>query len=154
MNIEFVLRGTSPLLCHNPQMVDPNFEVNREIKKLTGKRKKTDEDNRQIERLEWIGGIYTGQIDGRVVVTQPTSKVRKCLVNAARISKQGKGIERSVVMTGLNVPIIYDGSEKATDANAELARLGADPVFISRLSVGIGQKRVMRAMVCVLQRRD
>lgn len=144
MNIEFVLSGTSALLHHNPQMVDPENEWNREIKELTKKRKKTDSDLKEIERLEWHGGLYTAEIDGKIVVSQPSSKVRKCLINAAKISKQGKQIERAIIMTELNVPLIYDGSDKTKNAEVEVARLFANKAFHSRLSVGIGNKRVMR----------
>lgn len=144
MNIEFVLEGASALLCHNPQMVDPNFELNRHIKALTGKRKKTESDLKDIERLEWHGGLYTADIGGKVVVSQPSAKLRKCLINAGKITKQGKQIERAVIMTELNVPLIYEGSDKAGDSEAEVARLFSLPAFHSRLSVGVNGKRVMR----------
>lgn len=133
MNISIELTGTSPLLMHNPRMVDPNFELNREIKALTSKRKKTDDDNKQIERLEWYGGLYE---EGGIVV-QPTSKPRKCIINAAKISKLGKSIERALSFKSLNVPLIYEGPK-------EVDEIFADPKFHSRLSVGIGGKRVMR----------
>jgi hypothetical protein len=133
MNIAITLRGTTPLLMHNPQMVDPEFEINRQIKTLTGKRKKTDDDLRSIERLEWYGGIYVE--NGRVC--QPTSKVRKCLVNTAKISKQGKHVERAVSFGALNVPLIFKGPEN-------IDKLFADKRYHSRLSVGVNGKRVMR----------
>jgi len=114
-------------------MVDPEFELNRQIKALTAKRKKTDEDLKQIERLEWYGGLY--EENGSVV--QPTSKVRKCIIGAAKISKMGKAIERSLSFGALNTALIYQGPK---DINA----LYADKRFHSRLSVGIGNKRVMR----------
>jgi len=72
MKIVIDVVGTSPLLMHNPRMVDPEFEINRQLKPLTKKTKKTDEDLRQIGMLEWYGGMY--DIDG--VVVQPTSKLR------------------------------------------------------------------------------
>ena len=133
MRITVELQGTSPLLMHNPQMVDPNFEANRQIKVLTAKRKKTDEDLRQIEQLEWHGGLYSEN----GVVVQPTSKVRKCLINTGKISKQGKMVERAVSFEGMNVPLVYKGQKS-------LDKLATDPEFQSRLSVGIGNKRVMR----------
>lgn len=145
MNIEFVISGTSALLCHNPQMVDPDCQWNRQIKAITSKRKKTDEDLKEIERLEWHGGLYTAVVGGDVVVSQPSSKLRKCLINAGKISKQGKQIERAVIMTQLNVPLIYDGSDRVKSPEAEIARLYGTPSFHSRLSVGVnGTKRVMR----------
>lgn len=133
MNIAVELEGKTPLLHHNPRMVDSEFEINRQIKALTGKRKKTDEDMRQIERLEWYGGLY--EEDG--VVVQPASKVRKCLINTAKINKQGKSVERALSFYALNVPLVYDGPR-------QIDALAADPKFKSRLSVGIGNKRVMR----------
>jgi hypothetical protein len=133
MKIVIDVVGTSPLLMHNPRMVDPEFEINRQMKVLTGIRKKTDETLRQIGRLEWFGGMY--EVEG--VVVQPTSKLRKCLINAGRISKQGKSIERALSFSELNVPLIYEGPK-------ELNKLFEDKRYTSRLSVGIGNKRVMR----------
>ncbi len=133
MNIRLSLSGVSPLLQHNPRMVDPEFALNREIKTLTAKRKKTDEDLQQIERLEWYGGLYE---QGGIVV-EPTAKVRKCLVNTAKIQKLGKGIERTLSFTTMFVPLVYDGPQ-------DIDELFRDGRFHSRLSVGISQKRVMR----------
>jgi hypothetical protein len=133
MKIAIEVTGTSPLLMHNPRMVDPDFELNRQIKAITAKRKKTDEDNKQIERLEWYGGLY----EDNGVIVQPTSKLRKCIINAAKISKQGKSIERALSFSTLNVPLVYSGPK-------EIDEIFANQQFHSRLSVGIGGKRVMR----------
>jgi hypothetical protein len=133
VKIQIELKGTSPLLMHNPRMVDPDFELNRIIKGLTGKRKKTDEDLRQIEKLEWYGGLY----EENDVIVQPTSKPRKCFIETAKISKQGKMMERAVSFASLNVPLIYDGPKKIDD-------VFANKRYHSRLSVGVGNKRVMR----------
>lgn len=136
MRITITLTGTSPLLMHNPRMVDPEFELNRQIKAITGKRKKTDDDLRQIEKLEWYGGLYTMQ-NGSMVISQPTAKVRKCIVNTARISKMGRMVERALSFSDLDVPLVYEGPRDIDDVFG-LAQ------FHSRLSVGIGGKRVMR----------
>ena len=138
MNISIELKGTTPLLMHNPRMVDPEFDLNRQIKALTVKKKKTDEDLRQIEKLEWYGGLYAKENgDGRSRVVQPTSKVRKCLINAARISKMGKAVERALTFFELDTPLIYDGPE-------DIDQLFADAKYHSRLSVGLRGSRVMR----------
>lgn len=137
MKIQIELTGTSPLLMHNPRMVDPEFEICREIKAITSKRKKTDEDLKSIERLEWYGGLYVEGLNGKQIVVQPTAKLRKCLINTAKISRLGKAIERCITFTSMNVPLIYDGPKKIDD-------IFKDSRFHSRLSVGIGNKRVMR----------
>lgn len=133
MKISIVLTGTSPLLMHNPLLVDPDFEITRQIKAITGKRKKTDEDMAMVGRLEWYGGIYLEA--GKVV--QPSSKVRKCLINTAKITKQGKMVERALSFSELNVPLIYEGP-------TEVDELYATGRYVSRLSVGVSGKRVMR----------
>lgn len=138
MRITVTLQGTSPLLMHNPRMVDPEFELNREIKAITAKRKKTDEDLRRLEELEWFGGLYTATVaSGEVVVVQPTSKVRKCLINTGRISKLGKSLERALSFNDLHVPLQYDGPR-------DIKALADDQRFTSRLSVGLRGTRVMR----------
>lgn len=133
MNFELNLIGTSPLLMHNPRMVDPNYALNREIKGLTAKKKKTDDDLKQIEKLEWYGGLY----EQNGIIVQPTSKPRKCIINTGKIMKLGKGLERTLSFADLNVPLEYEGPESIDE-------LFADKRFHSRLSVGISGKRVMR----------
>lgn len=138
MKVRIELQGTSPLLMHNPQMVDPEFEINRQIKALTAKRKKTDDDMHQIEKLEWYGGIYLAVNGHGPEVVQPTAKVRKCLINTAKISKLGKSIQRALSFNSLNTPLIYDGPRTVDE-------LWADKRFRSRLAVGIGgTKRIIR----------
>lgn len=137
MDITITLKGTSPILLHNPRMVDPEFEINRQIKAITSKRKKTDEDLRLIEKLEWYGGMYEMQNGNGKIVSQPTAKLRKCIVNTARISKLGKMVERALSFTALDVPLIYEGPK-------DIDKLFQDKNYHSRLSVGIGNKRVMR----------
>jgi hypothetical protein len=113
--------------------VDPEFELNRQIKALTSKRKKTDDDLRQIEKLEWFGGLYAD--DG--VIVQPSSKARKCLINTAKISKMGKMVERALSFDSLYVPLTYEGPK-------DIQEVFTNSAFHSRLSVGVGTKRVMR----------
>lgn len=137
MNITIELTGTTPLLMHNPRLADPQDPIAREMKMITAKRKKTDEDHEQLARLEWHGGLYTTEIDGRPVVSQPTAKVRKCLINAAKISKLGKSVERAVTLLQLDAPLGYEGPDS-------IDQISADQAFHSRLPVKVGTSRVMR----------
>jgi hypothetical protein len=133
MDIRIDVSGVTPLLMHNPQMVDPDFTISRQIKEITDKRKKTEEDRREIERLEWYGGLYVDA--GKIV--QPTSKLRKCIIEAARISRAGKQVERGLLFGELNTPLIYEGPR-------DIDQLWKAGVCVSKLPVGLSGRRVMR----------
>lgn len=136
--IEIQLSGTSPLLMHNPQLSDPQNEWSKAMAAIHSKRKKTDEDQSQMSRLEWFGGLYTmPDTDGKPMVCVPTSWVRKCLIETGRIWKQGKQVERAVALEGLNIPLVYEGSRN-------LEELYTSGKFTSRLSVKVGTSRIMR----------
>lgn len=134
MRIQIELTGVSPLLMHNIHLADPDNEFVKQIAEITAKRKKTEDDRRAIERLEWFGGLYTQ--DG-VGVVMPTRSIRKCLIEAAKISKQGKQLGRAVAFTDLNVPLTYDGPD-------DLEKLFAADGSQNRAMVGIAQRRIVR----------
>jgi len=133
MKIRIEIVGTQPLLMHNPRLVDSQDPIVQQIKALTSKKKKTESDVHQIEKLEWYGGIYADEAG----VYMPTSSVRKSLINTARMSKLGKAVERTILLEGTSVALTYDGPE-------DIDELYADKTYHSRLAVGVGQKRVMR----------
>lgn len=137
MQLKLELVGTSPLLCHNIALADPDNPYVKEIATYTAKRKKTEDDRRAIERLEWFGGLYTE--NGIPVI--PTGNVRKSFIQAGKISKQGLQVSRSLVFTDLQVPIVYDGPK-------DLEALYKNPAFSNRAAVGISGKRTMRVRPC------
>jgi hypothetical protein len=133
MDIRLELTGTSPLLMHNISLADPDNPFVKEIGTYTAKRKKTEDDRRAIERLEWFGGLYLD--NGRVVM--PTGNLRKSFIQAGKISKQGLQVTRALNFHDLHVPVAYDGP---TDTEI----LFKDPAFSNRAAVGISGKRTMR----------
>jgi hypothetical protein len=133
MDIKLELTGTSPLLCHNISLADPDNPIVREIQTYTSKRKKTEDDRRAIERLEWFGGLYVE--DSRIVM--PTANVRKCIIQAGKISKQGTQVTRALQFTEMNVPLSYEGPEDPQELFKRVE-------FHDRAAVGISGKRTMR----------
>lgn len=133
MNITFELTGTQPLLCHNISLADPDNPIVAEIATYTGKRKKTEDDRRAIERLEWYGGLYID--NGRPVL--PTANIRKSFIRAGTISKLGTAVTRALQFTSLQVPIAHGGPD-------DIDLLFADKSFHNRAAVGISGKRTMR----------
>lgn len=108
MRIEIKMVGSSPLLQHNIALADPGNSIVREIKAITSKRKKTDDDRAAIERLEWYGGLYSGENGPEI----QAAAVKKCLINTGRINKLGKQVERAFHPTSMAVPLAYDGPRK------------------------------------------
>lgn len=133
MDIRVECSGLTPLLCHNISLADPDNPIVAEIATYTSKRKKTEDDRRAIERLEWFGGLYVE--DGRPVI--PTGNIRKSFIQAGKISKQGTAVSRALNFTRLHVPLAHDGPD-------DLEAMYADKAYSNRAAVGIAGKRTMR----------
>ncbi len=127
------IRGIGPMLCHNDRGADPLDPLKKEQAKVTGKRKKTEEDHEEISRLDWYLGLYSK--DDMAIM--PTWNVFACMRDGARLTKRGKDVERAVIFEEEAVPILYDGP-KNIDA------LFADKRFVHRCTVGNQRNRVIR----------
>lgn len=128
------ITGTTPLLMHNSRLANPLDPVVKSIKKVTSKTKKTDEDHEEIARLEHAGSLYIDEVVGPYI---PGGNIERALLDAARVSRQGKTIERGVfIETNIN-PIAYKGP-RTTDG------LWADENFRHMASVKVQRARTMR----------
>lgn len=136
MRIAIEMSGTTPLLCHNIRLADPDDEFARQLAEITSDRtfKKTDEGRRAMERLEWFGGLYTSNGSGPMM---PTANIKRCLARAATTYKKGKDVTKAVHFSDLMVPIAYDGPR-------DVEQLYERAEFRSRLMVSVGQQRVPR----------
>jgi hypothetical protein len=134
VKIRLTLTGTAPLLMHNIQLADPLNPIARAMKEVSSKRKKTDDDLFRLAELEFKGGLYLTDELGPYI---PGANVEKCLVEGARITKQGKQVERGLFVTDNECPVIYGGPRDA-------AGLWGNEAFRSTMAVKVGQSRVMR----------
>lgn len=100
------LTGISPLLMHNNVTVNPLDPQTKAIKQYTSKRKKTDEDYIMVQRLEWEAGLYHDVELGPYI---PGVNVETCLRDAAKMTKQGAAVTRSVVVAEDRLPLLYRG---------------------------------------------
>lgn len=126
--------GTTPLLMHNARLSNPLDEVAKAMKRISSKRTKTEEDHEELARLEHMGGLYFDSDAGPYL---PGQNFERCLVDAARITKSGKKIERGVfVETNVN-PVAYRGPRTVEG-------LWKDDNFRHSASVKIGTNRVTR----------
>lgn len=133
------LTGSSPLLMHNVQLGDPdNFYV-REISKLNAlKGKITEEQRAERDWLKFRGGLYHDDDLGPVL---PAANVFRSLQQAAALTRNGKDIERGLVMVDEHSPLTYDGPRdpeamwgegKSKFVDRRMARVNRAPVVAIR----------------------
>jgi hypothetical protein len=126
--------GTVPLLMHNARLSNPLDDIAKAMKRVSSKRTKTEEDHEELARLEHMGGLYFDRDLGPYL---PGQNFERCLVDAARITKSGKKIERGVFVTENVNPIAYDGPR-------DIDGLWKDENFRHSASVKVGMVRVTR----------
>lgn len=134
MQINIALSGTTPLLLKNGQTANPDHPATREIGTITRKAKKTEDDRLRISELEFYAALY---LNGGPGLVYPTGNVRKCLIDAGKITKQGTQVGRALSFSTLDVPLQHDGPDDPKE-------LFAEDRFKDYRPVGIGQKRTMR----------
>lgn len=127
------IRGISPLLMHNGHMADPLNEYAKELKKVSKKRVKTDDDHAAMADIEYMGGLYIGD-DGAPVI--PGENIEAMLVKAAKSQKSGPKAQSGVWSDG-RWPVEFKGPR---DPEA----LMNDENFRDRRMVRVTTSRVAR----------
>ena len=131
--LKFRLRGAAPLLMHNIRLANPLDDVVKELKKVTKKRTKTDDDHAEIMRLEWLGGLYLDDQQRPIV---PGEHIEAALIEAAKKSKRGKDAKSSIFCYGDSV-IEFKGP-------TNIDGLWADGSFQDTRAVRVQSARTMR----------
>ena len=134
-DLQISIVGNAPLICHNGRLADPLDPMRVRLNPYTDKRgnTKTEDDHNAIARLEFEGGLYYDEEQGPYV---PGENVFKCLVEAGRLRKKGKEIERALIITREVLRIGYDGPRDIDGLYAQ--------GFYYRKSVGVQKARTMR----------
>lgn len=131
--IKFRFTATTHLLMHSERGVNPLDEKVQEFKKLTSKRKKTDEDLREIAWAEYQLAIYHDDELGPFI---PAMNIDRCIQDGAKKNRLGKVFASSARCVADRIPLIYEGPrdvKKLYDENFRLVR-----------SVGVAQSRIIR----------
>lgn len=138
MNITLRITGTTPLLMHNARLSDPLDPYTRELAVATsakkGKGNWTEDREMEVARLEWTGGLY---YDPELGPYMPGTNLARSLAQAARITREGKNIERGLVILDVACPLDYDGPR-------DLDGLWKQEEFRSRMPVKVGMQQVVR----------
>jgi len=91
---------------HNARLADPLDPHTQAVAEITGKRKKTIDDHREIAHREWRGGLYYTEQIGPYI---PGENIERMLVDSAKITRDGMNVKRGVVIHSDECPLQYDG---------------------------------------------
>lgn len=131
--LNVTLNGVAPLLMHNGQLADPLNEHAKAMKSISGKRKKTDDDQLELSRLEWMGSLY---LDDNLEPCIPGEVIEAMIVEAAKKHRSSPQAKSGILCDG-NWPLIYEGP-RDPDEMWESQR------FKKLAGVRVQQNRVMR----------
>ena len=90
--IKFEMMGICPLMLNNAEIVNPFSSIAKQLKKLTSKRTKTDEDQEEIMHLKFLASVYLNN-KGQYIL--PANMIMACIVSAAKERKNGAKFYRS-----------------------------------------------------------
>ncbi len=123
----------SPLLMHNGQLADPLNRFAKELRKVSGKRTKTEADYEEMARIEFLGSLY---VDHNKEPCLPGELVEASLIEAAKKMRRGQQAKAGIVSVG-NFSLAYDGP-RSPEA------LWADETFRLTVGVRVQRNKVMR----------
>jgi hypothetical protein len=126
------ITGVAPLILHNGQLADPLNYFNKEMKRISGKRHKTEADLAQLARLEWHGSLY---LEGGKVCL-PGEVLEAHLVEAAKKVKKGAQAKADLFCDGMFL-LDYDGP-------GDLETMWADEAFRVTALVRVQRSRIVR----------
>jgi hypothetical protein len=98
--------GTIPLLMHNVRLANPLDRFAKEIKTLTSKRIKTEDDHLQIAKLEFLGGLY---YDTKIGPYIPGGNILASIRDGGKIIRKGTAIKRGLFVAEDKVRLDYTG---------------------------------------------
>jgi hypothetical protein len=133
-SIRIRIQGDAPLILQADTLADPLHPLTLRYKETTRKQKKTDTDQRIMGDIEFEAGLYYDEKMGPYV---PGEVVAKCLVEAARLSKAGKQMERGVMIQEQKIELLYDGPR-------DFKSLLNDWKYHYRKTVVVGKARTVR----------
>jgi hypothetical protein len=121
------------LLVHNARLSDPLDPAAKALKKLSGKRNKTEEDHLQLSRVEFEGGLYFDDVVGPYI---PDQNIFRALVDGAKLTKMGVKVTRGLFLTTQVNPLAYNGPRDVEGLWAA--------GNVHKASVKVGTQRVVR----------
>lgn len=132
--LKIKITGDSALLMNKDTLSDPLNPKTQEIKVLTSKRKKVEEDHLQIAELQYKASAY---YDESIGLYMPGAMFKASMVTGAKLQRLGATFKRAVIVLEDQIPLQYEGPR-------ELNALWENKDFVDVRSVGVQSARLMR----------
>lgn len=134
------IEGHQPLIFHNSQLANPLNKWAKAMKDVTSKRKKTDADLLELQRLEFMGGIY---YDEAVGVYLPGQWFEATIVAAMASVKRGqkKNVRGGLYVDNPKIKLEYDGPRT-------LEEMWESGQFHRLDIVGVQRNKILRCRPC------
>lgn len=136
--IAFEIKGVVPTIMCNGQTADPLNPLSKEMKKISSKKNKTEEDHLELARIEWHASLY---LDDKGHPCWPSENLESMLISAAKKTRKGTDAKVGIFIED-NAPVIYEGP-KTAEGLWKYKAFDNNP-FISRVPVVVNRARVMR----------
>lgn len=133
VEVKCKIRGVAPLLMHRGGLANPLDKWARASKKVSAKRKKTDEDIEELARLDFMGSLYWDEENG---VHIPAEAIEACIRDGAKKNKRGKDIQSGVFCNSNVASLQYEGPKEPQKL--------FDKGFFDTRAVSVNRSKVMR----------
>ena len=127
-------KGMSPLIMCSCQCVNPFHHISIEMKKITSKKKRTEDDALRLSNLEWESRAYW---DDNIGLYIPAENIEATIINGAKSFKKGTDIKKYCDVKDLCVPLNYY-------ANLTKEQLINDENYRDVRVMTVDRKKVMR----------
>jgi len=136
--LKFTIQGVVPTILCNGQTSDPLNKFAKDLKKISSKRNKTEDDHKAMAKLEFMACMYVNEKGNPC---WPSDNIEAMIIKAA--AKQRKGTDaKSAIFVENHAPLIYEGP-KTPDALWNYRTMDNNP-FVLRASVVVNRNRIMR----------
>lgn len=140
---KFKATGLTAIITHNNHLANPLNRYSQALKPLTSKRNKTDQDHKDIARIEWEGGLYMHE----GIIALPARIIDKAMHNAAKKNKNGVKYREGAMVVEDNIPLSYRNPIIKVKENGEIPNRALDkyyPTMHIQNPMGVGRSLVIR----------
>jgi len=136
--VSFRVKGVVPTIMCNGHTADPLNPFAKQMKKISSKRVKTEDDHLELARIEWHASLY---LDDKNRPCWPSENIEAMMIAAAKKSRKGTDA-KAAIFVERNAPILYEGP-KSVEGIWKFKTFDNNP-FISRVPAVVNRSRVMR----------